>query len=437
MSAWPTLPSLAIQAGLSDPVRRVREGAYRLARVARREPATLEVFLRLADPASLLVLRSLPAFVGAYDVSLRLHWIDGGIPAEYEPNAERRERYLHRDTALLCRALDEPFADAPLKTMHNGVAARLTRTVDGEGGAAALLPCLNLAEAYWAGDTEVLNAAVRDIGTLALEHARQHQRRGVERLLALGHYETASVYFDGTWFTGIDRLGHLYARLDRSGAAVTDPIQRRAGLARLRKLAPTIAPQSPVDVVFYFSFRSPFSYLAAETCFALADAGQIRVDFRPVLPMVKRGQPLPTKKRLYLVKDANREARRLGIAFGRIADPLNAATNCIRIVPVAEQAGRIGAYVRAVGRACWADGIDLRQDDALIDIAVGAGLGRTAVKRALTDDAALATAERNMQELNAAGLWGVPSFRIGESVAWGQDRLALLMNDQQHPTEMP
>ena len=32
-------------------------------------------------------------------------------------------------------------------------------------------------------------------------------------------------------------------------------------------------------------------------------------------------------------------------------------------------------------------------------------------------------AEANRQEMMALGLWGVPSFRVGETSAWGQDRL--------------
>ncbi len=35
-------------------------------------------------------------------------------------------------------------------------------------------------------------------------------------------------------------------------------------------------------------------------------------------------------------------------------------------------------------------------------------------------------AHDNAADLNGIGLWGVPSFRVGDYVAWGQDRLPLL-----------
>ena len=32
-------------------------------------------------------------------------------------------------------------------------------------------------------------------------------------------------------------------------------------------------------------------------------------------------------------------------------------------------------------------------------------------------------AEQNRQEMFALGLWGVPSFKVGDTAVWGQDRL--------------
>ena len=45
---------------------------------------------------------------------------------------------------------------------------------------------------------------------------------------------------------------------------------------------------------------------------------------------------------------------------------------------------------------------------------------------ALEDAAAAKVAADNAADLNGVGLWGVPSFRVGDLVIWGQDRLPLL-----------
>ena len=36
------------------------------------------------------------------------------------------------------------------------------------------------------------------------------------------------------------------------------------------------------------------------------------------------------------------------------------------------------------------------------------------------------TAERNREALFGLGLWGVPSFAVGDTAVWGQDRLWLI-----------
>lgn len=44
-------------------------------------------------------------------------------------------------------------------------------------------------------------------------------------------------------------------------------------------------------------------------------------------------------------------------------------------------------------------------------------------KRLLQDDAWWDTAQTNREELFAEGLWGVPSFKVDNTMIWGQDRL--------------
>jgi len=55
-----------------------------------------------------------------------------------------------------------------------------------------------------------------------------------------------------------------------------------------------------------------------------------------------------------------------------------------------------------------------------------AGLEWSGVQAALNDEGWRARAEDNRDALTALGLWGVPSFRIGDLSVWGQDRLWVL-----------
>ncbi|MEM8982101.1 MAG: DsbA family protein [Pseudomonadota bacterium] len=425
MSAWPTPQSLAIDVALSAPVRRAREQLLTLKRRASGEPAAIDAYLQLDDAYSRLLLRELLLVDAAYDVDVRLHWLSAELPPEYEPNAALRMLYAPSDATRLAEALGDPFPLTPALAMRDAVAAALVAIAEDqpEGRLAASRA---LCEQWWHNDTAALTEAIARVNTIALERARQHGKRSVAALLEARHYEAATLVFDGSNYAGIDRLYHLLKRLDRLGLTANRDAARQLR-ERQRSLRPPVSVRGKPTVGFYFSFRSPFSYLAATTTFALVKQGVIDVNFYPVLPMVSRGQPLPTAKRLYLVTDANREAERLGIPFGRIADPLDAAPDLIRVAAAAERDGCLADVVLAIGNASWAQGIDLRKQRNLTAVVTNAGLTPTAVRRALADDAPLDAAATNMQRLNAAGLFGVPSFTLGSRAAFGQDRLALLL----------
>lgn len=61
-------------------------------------------------------------------------------------------------------------------------------------------------------------------------------------------------------------------------------------------------------------------------------------------------------------------------------------------------------------------------------IVTEAGLDWNRAKPLLGADGWCAEAEANRRELLSLGLWGVPSFRFGETAAWGQDRLWVIEN---------
>jgi 2-hydroxychromene-2-carboxylate isomerase len=52
-----------------------------------------------------------------------------------------------------------------------------------------------------------------------------------------------------------------------------------------------------------------------------------------------------------------------------------------------------------------------------------AGLRWDGARAALRDEGWRRTAEQNRAEMFSLGLWGVPSFRVRDTVVWGQDRL--------------
>ena len=112
--------------------------------------------------------------------------------------------------------------------------------------------------------------------------------------------------------------------------------------------------------------------------------------------------------------------------------PLNAATGATHAAGFADRSGTLLLVREDVGRhnaldklvgAMATQGIDAGSDRGLRTIVERAGLSWAEAREALKDEAWRLTAETNREELFALGLWGVPSFRVGDTAVWGQDRL--------------
>jgi 2-hydroxychromene-2-carboxylate isomerase len=137
-----------------------------------------------------------------------------------------------------------------------------------------------------------------------------------------------------------------------------------------------------------------------------------------------RGLPVPREKRSYISQDAAREAFVRGIPFGRLNDPVGRPTERgLALMPLAERLGKGQQYVLSFMRGVWAEGIDAGSDRGLRSIAERAGLSWVDARQALQDDGWRSIAEHHRQEMFGLGLWGVPSFKVGECAVWGQDRL--------------
>ena len=239
-----------------------------------------------------------------------------------------------------------------------------------------------------------------------------------------GHYLGATLYYEGEWYWGIDRLHHLEDRLNDLGLGQTN---FNAHLFPATQYAHCqITPQN-TSVDFFFSFRSPYSAISAAKIFHWAHQAGVNIKLRYVLPMVMRGLPVPAEKRKYIILDAAREAYVQGVPFGRLNDPVGKPTERgLALMPFAEMHNLAEDYVMSFMQGVWSEGLDAGLDSHLKIIVERAGLNWTAAKdilRSQSNEAHWrAIAEENRQALFALGLWGVPSFRYENTSAWGQDR---------------
>jgi 2-hydroxychromene-2-carboxylate isomerase len=175
---------------------------------------------------------------------------------------------------------------------------------------------------------------------------------------------------------------------------------------------------------FFFSFRSPYSYLAAPRAFALPTRFDVAVRFRGVIPMAMRGQSVPREKGLHTLRDVKREAMRLGMPFGRIHDPIGeGALRCLVVAQHAVDIGREREFVLAASRGIWAEAVDVASDAGLRRICEHAGLRWTDCATALEDPGLRARVDADTAALEELGHWGVPVLVFERELFWGQDRI--------------
>jgi 2-hydroxychromene-2-carboxylate isomerase len=429
MKIKPWLRTRATALLTSRVYRQLRRSRAAWVRRIKGQPAVVHYFHQVDDPYSDLAARALPHLASQYQITLVPHLVpapDTGAA----PEPQRLVDWSLRDASDLASALS-------LESLPWQTAPDATAVVQAQAALAGITDPVRFAEIAanirhaFKLLTE-LQPAELDLPTLdipASGYAEAVLNDGKTLRQALGHYLGAMFYFEGEWYWGLDRLPYLEQRLQRlSRNNTVAPFVSRLECS-VNETRPVSAhtQQRPV-VDLYFSFRSPYSWIALPRVFALAARYNAQLNLRFVLPMVMRGLPIPESKRLYIVSDTKREAERVGLPFGLIADPVGKPTERgLAVLHHAIQAGKGETFALSFMRGVFAEGISARSDSGLLKLCTRAGISAEQMHDALADTRWRAVAEANREEMFRLGIWGVPAFRVNEGSAhWGQDRLWLL-----------
>ena len=392
-------------------------------RVSNSAPHLVEYFHQADDPYSHLAAQVLGPFTERYDITLKVHLV--GPPADWAaPECDRLEAYARTDAETLAKKAGLAFHD-PGKQPDAGqrqAAEAALATAIAEGTFIEQAP--RIGNAFWSGSLTP-SANTQSASLTAAGDARRAER---------GHYLGATFHYGGEWYWGIDRLHYLESRLTELGARTVPgdtPLFASPQVPSTRD-APVAA--SGRELHYYLSFRSPYTYIAAQRAKALADAFGADLKLRFVLPMVMRGLPVPRMKSRYIAFDTAREARRLGIPFGRIADPVGRPVERgYALLPWSREQGRGFEFCEAFLAGVWSRGVDAGSDRGMRQIVEAAGLDWQAARDIIGNDDWRAEAEANRAEMMDLGIWGVPSFRVGDVSTWGQDRLWLVEDALKQP----
>jgi 2-hydroxychromene-2-carboxylate isomerase len=202
-----------------------------------------------------------------------------------------------------------------------------------------------------------------------------------------------------------------------------------------------------LEIDLFWSFRSPYSYLATPRLVELAKDYDLDIHVRPVLPIAvriegffERVNPLWPP---YLFRDCLRIAQSLGMPFAwprpdpivqefpsrKVAVEQPYIHRLTRLGALAAERGRGLPFIHEVSRLIFGGTIGWHEGSHLADAARRAGCDLAEMDKTVESQAARldAVIQENQAALEKAGHWGVPTMAFQGEPFFGQDRIELLV----------
>lgn len=197
----------------------------------------------------------------------------------------------------------------------------------------------------------------------------------------------------------------------------------------------------------YFSFRSPYSYLAIGRYRALAEMFDVEITLRPVYPLAIRQPDFFERNHPnwlgYTMRDMIRVAQFHGIPFAapnpdpivqdmmtrKIADEQPHIYRLTRLGQAAAREGKGLVFADEASRLIWGGTAGWNEGGHLEKAAGKAGLDWAALEAAAHAEAEALDAEiaANQEALEASGHWGVPTLVFDDEPFFGQDRIEMVL----------
>ena len=407
-------------------VRRRREAKRKKAGLRH----VIEYFHQVDDGYSHLAMQLLAKFKAKYDVEIVIHLVpalrDDNFP---EPDLWQEMSISDAQRVAAYYGLTFNYAGSPpppsLIVKATAILSQLSAEEFCNLGPA-------ISECLWLCDEQGLDDFAAQLGTASPQQVAQQLEQGTARRKALKHYSSATFWYEGEWYWGVDRTYHLEQRLISLGA------QKQSANCSIIAPRPEIestfpTPAHHLTLEFFASLRSPYTAIIWDATFKLAQDSGVKLVVRPVLPMVMRGVPATLEKGLYLATDVAREGRTIDADYGNFYDPIGKpVTQAYSLYMWASKQGKGNELLAAFLKAAFARGINTNRQRGLRKVVNLAELEWSDAKDHLRDDSWKTVLEDNRVAMYQFGSWGVPSYRLldanGKQLlgVWGQDRLWLV-----------
>ncbi|NMG75611.1 2-hydroxychromene-2-carboxylate isomerase [Aromatoleum diolicum] len=184
-------------------------------------------------------------------------------------------------------------------------------------------------------------------------------------------------------------------------------------------------------IEFWYEFASSYSYLSVMRIDALAEKAGVEVIWRPFLlgpvflAMGWNDSPFniyPPKGR-YMWRDLARLADKYDLPFRMPSRFPRNGMLAARVALLGVEPGWVAAFSRAVMLANFAEDREIGEPVVIAEILAGLGLPAQELLAAAVSEKNKLALRRQTERASELGLFGAPSFRVGEELFWGNDRL--------------
>ena len=183
-------------------------------------------------------------------------------------------------------------------------------------------------------------------------------------------------------------------------------------------------------VEFFYDFGSPTVYLAATQLPTIAGSVGATVDWRPMLlggVFKSTGNQSPVvvpAKAAHMKDDLERFAKRYGVPF-RFNPHFPINTLALMRGAVAYQADAVvsSTYREAIFTAIWVEARNLNEPDVIQQVLRDAGLDPAELMNRIGEQTVKDQLIANTEEAVNRGVFGAPTFFVGDQMFFGQDRL--------------
>lgn len=188
-----------------------------------------------------------------------------------------------------------------------------------------------------------------------------------------------------------------------------------------------------LQIDYYFSLISPFSYMGHKPFTELARGFDATINYKPVRigKLFEATGGLPPAKRhparqAYRMDELKRWSTRLGAPLNLQPKhfPTNDAVANMAVVEVSKSdQDAAAALALAFHQAVWVNDLDISDEGTVSKIIDGLGLDAGLVAAAKAAEAQL---DANTEEAVSRNVFGAPTYIVGDEMFWGQDRIDFL-----------